>query len=225
MFSIASQLSRLSDRRQTGCYTTRMKYRAVGFDYGGVLFGQPGPFHSRAIHAAIGVDREAYSEAYHRHYKKRNRGEISWEELHKLVLADLGKSDKLKEVLQIDEEFFGNATVNAPVLAVVDDLHSKGYKTGLLSNNGAELQDAIKQNGVAAHFDVVHISELTGLVKPEPEAFEYFADELEVKLSELVYTDDSRNSLSTADQCGYTPILFENVTQLKKELTNLELLN
>lgn len=202
-----------------------MVYKAVGFDYGGVLFGQPGPVHSRAIHAAVGVDRETYSEAYHRHYKKRNRGEISWEELHKLVLADLGKPDKLDAVLRVDDEFFGNATVNAPVLAIADKLRGHGYKTGLLSNNGAELVDAIRENRVAAHFDVINISELTGLVKPVPEAFEHFANELGINLSELIFIDDSRNSLSTADQCGYKPILFESADQLSADLEDLGLLN
>lgn len=202
---------------------TGIMYKAIGFDYGGVIFGKPATALGGAIQEALGIDRQTYLKAYHRHYKKPNRGEVTWEELWRLVITDLGKVDKLGEVLRIDADYHDNAIVNEPILHIADQLRAAGHKTGLLSNNSPDLQDAIKQNGVIKHFDVINISAITGLVKPEPEAFTRFASDLGVSLTELVFIDDSPNSLSTAGECGYTPVFFENVTQLAVELARLDL--
>lgn len=200
-----------------------MTYKAIGFDYGGVIYGQPGTVYTAAVLQALNIDRQTWSEAYHRHYKKRNRDEVTWEELYQLILTDLGKPEKLDELLHIDDEYYGSATVNQPILDIVDRLRAEGYKLGLLSNNGAQLQNEIKQNGVAVHFDIINISAITGFVKPEPQAFRGFAEELGVDLSELVFIDDSRNSLSMSQECGYTPLLFETVGKLKADLAEMGL--
>jgi HAD superfamily hydrolase (TIGR01509 family) len=202
-----------------------MTFKAVGFDNGGVLRGQPeGNFTSKAV-KLLGINEQAFSDAYHRYSRKPNLDEITWEELWRLVLVDLGKPEKLSELLRIDAEFYGEATVNGPVIAIVDQIRANGYKTGLLSNNNSALLEEIQQNGIINHFDVINISAITGLVKPAVEAFAHFAKDLGVQLDELVYIDDSKRSLGTAVECGYTPILFENAKQLATDLQKLGLIS
>lgn len=200
-----------------------MTYKAVGFDWGGVLNGKPGKFFGLRVSELLGTTHERYLEAYFHHNKKINRGEVTWEELWSLVLTELGQPDKVQEVMKISREF-NSDNLNQDVLDLVDKLRESGYKVGLLSNNTHEKAALMREKGLDKHFDVFHISAETSLVKPEPEAFQHMADELSVSINELVFIDDSEKSLSTSQECGFTPILFESYGQLVSELKKLGIL-
>ncbi|MDZ7744626.1 MAG: HAD family phosphatase [Candidatus Saccharibacteria bacterium] len=190
-----------------------MIYKAIGFDWGGVLNGKPGKHLGQEISRLLGISADSYLEAYYTHNKKFNRGDITREELWPLILADLNKLDKVDAVMKLSLDF-GDYNPNYHVLKLADQLRTKGYKVGLLSNNSQEKADMMRQKGLDKHFDVFHISAETGFVKPEPEAFNIFAKDLGVELKELIFIDDSEKSLSTANVCGYTPILFDSYQQL-----------
>jgi HAD superfamily hydrolase (TIGR01509 family) len=200
-----------------------MKYKAVGFDWGGVLNGKPGKFFGQKVSELLGTTHEKYLEAYFHHNKKINRGEVTWEELWSLVLTELGQPNKVQEVMKISQEFNAD-NLNQDILDLVDKLRTLGYKVGLLSNNTHEKAAMMREKGLDKHFDVFHISAETALVKPEPEAFRYLADELGIEIRELVFIDDSEKSLSTSRECEFTPILFESYEQLENELTKLGIL-
>ncbi len=200
-----------------------MQYKAVGFDYGGVIKGLPGSFFSAGVADLLGITKEQYQEAYFRHNKKINRGEVTWPQLWKLVLTDLGQPNKVDAVMELSNSVFDQA-VNQNMLDLVDRIKAKSYKVGLLSNNTIEAGQKMRKLGINKHFDVFHISAETRFVKPEPEAFAYFAQELGILPSELIFIDDAEKSLSTAQECGFTPLLFESYEQLVKELTKLGIL-
>ena len=200
-----------------------MRFEAVGFDYGGVLYGHTGPSFNRAIIQVLDVDEDTFRAAYFRYNKAVNRDEITWPELWKHVLDELGKSDKLNAVLEIDQKFHAAGTINQDVLRLTDKLRQQGYKVGLLSNNNAVLTSRLKQMGLVEHFDTINVSAITGLVKPEAEAFRRFAHDLAVDLHKLIFIDDSPMSLSTANECGFTPVLFETYDKLVNDLEHLGL--
>lgn len=74
------------------------------------------------------------------------------------------------------------------------------------------------------HFDVFMVSDETGMMKLDPEIFNLFVDHLGIKLSELTFIDDSRQSLSTSKSCGFEPLLFESYEKLLKDLEYLGIL-
>ena len=197
-----------------------MKYKAVGFDWGGVINGKPGMLFGHRVSELLGISTEEYQEAYFHHNKKINRGEVTSEELWTLVLTELGQPDKVSKVMRISQEFNAD-NLNVDVLNIVDKLRSSGIKVGLLSNNTHEKAAEMREIGLDKHFDVFHISVETGYVKPEPKAFEHLTEALRIKMSELVFIDDSEKSLSTADECGFKPILFESYQQLQNDLIEL----
>ena len=197
-----------------------MNYQAVGFDWGGVLNGQPGQFFGQAVANLLGVTHEEYLAAYYTHNSKINRGEISEEELWLLVLTEIGQPEKTKQVMALSRAANAEKT-NQAVLDLVDKLRNSGYKVGLLSNNIPEKAALMRQTGLDKHFDVFHISAETSYVKPEPAAFSHFAAALGVIQTELIFIDDSEKSLSTAATCGFTPVLFESYDKLKSDLLKL----
>jgi putative hydrolase of the HAD superfamily len=195
-----------------------MVYKAVGFDYGGVIKGQPGSFFSAGVAELLGISKEKYQEAYFRHNKKVNRGEVTWPELWRLVLTDLGQPDKVDAVMELSNSVFDQA-INQNMLDLVDRIKAKGYKVGLLSNNTLEAGQEMRKLGVDKHFDVFHISAETGDVKPEPNAFINLAKDLGVNISDLVFIDDAEKSLSTAHEVGFTDILFTSYDDVIKRLS------
>ena len=197
-----------------------MAIKAIGFDYGGVIKGNPGAIFGAGITNILGVTDEQFYQAYYRHNKAVNRGEISWPELWKLVLSDLNKSDKFQEVMALHNQVY-NQSLNSNMLELVDTLRKSGYKVGLLSNNTLDEEAKMMSFHLEQHFDVLHVSASTGFVKPEPEAFNTFIKDLGVAMDELVFIDDSEKSLSTAKECGYTPILFKSYEQLIAALQQL----
>jgi putative hydrolase of the HAD superfamily len=197
-----------------------MNYKAVGFDWGGVLNGRPGKFFGQEVAHLLGITHEQYLDAYFKHNKRINRGEITQEELWQSVLSELGQPDKIKQVMALSQSANAEHT-NQAVLDLVDALRGHGYKVGLLSNNIPEKAARMRQTGLDRHFDVFHISAETGYVKPEPAAFSHFADELGIPLTELIFIDDSEKSLSSSADCGFTPLLFESSAKLSHDLQAL----
>lgn len=202
-----------------------MKIKAIGFDYGGVLAGESGVFFGEQIADALGITFERYKEVYFRHNKPVQRGEWTWKELWAHFLDDIGQPEKLPEIMHISDDYGKRLhTIEPKMLKLVDEVRELGFKTGLLSNNSKENGDKFRARGIDDHFDIFHVSEETGLVKPEPQAFKHFAECLGIELGELVFIDDSPKSLSTSDECGYTPILFETYEKLKTQLAELGVL-
>ena len=76
-------------------------------------------------------------------------------------------------------------------------------------------------NPRAKHFDTIIISAEVGMSKPDPQIFQLFAQQLGVETTELIFIDDSENSLISAKEVGYTPILYTGYEELEEQLQNL----
>jgi putative hydrolase of the HAD superfamily len=84
-----------------------------------------------------------------------------------------------------------------------------GIRTGLLSNSwGAGGYDVYTGYDLAALFDVVVISHLVGLRKPERPIFELAAEKLGVAPADCVFVDDARANVATARELGMAAVHF-----------------
>jgi HAD superfamily hydrolase (TIGR01509 family) len=196
-------------------------YRAVGFDYGGVVAGKPG-LKAAAIQL-LGVSPDAYTVAYFAHSKDLNLGKISMREFWQVVLGDLGRAHQIDALLGLVDEYWSNQ-LNPDILKIAGELRANNYITGIFSNYSANNTGFMRHLGLQSHFDVLMVSGEIGLAKPDPRAFEHFAHTLGVTTQELIFVDDSNVSLSTASQVGYYPILFTDADDLRDELTRLGVL-
>lgn len=204
------------------------KYKAVGFDYGGVIGGggMIGRDFTDQVCKLLDITKEEYDKVYFSLNHLINLGEIlSWREFWPIFLEKLGMPEKLDNLMVISDEAKGRMhKLDQNVIDLADDLRGRGYKVGLLSNNTAENGQIIRKMGLDKHFDVFHISAETKLMKPNPAAFVHFVEELGVLPEGLIFIDDAPKSLSTAKECGFTPILFDSYEQLKDELSKLGVL-
>jgi len=201
-----------------------MKYKAIGFDYGGVIGGIRWGFNfDEQVCKILNIDTKTYHELYFSLNHLVNTGEVeNWRDFWVLFLDKLGQPEKLKAMINVSNKAAKELEIIDPkMIKLVDSLRSKGYKTGLLTNTDKEGAEQKRSSGVTAHFDVFHASSETKLQKPNPEAFNLFCKELGVKSPELIFIDDAPKSLETAKECGFTPILFESYEKLLKQLADL----
>ena len=194
-----------------------MNIRAIGFDYGGVIEGSPGSVFEKGVGDILGVNRELFKKVYFENNFLVNTGKLTWNEFWKKVLAELGKTEKTSEFF----EFLKNQPtpkINEDMMRLISRLKSRGYKVGILSNNSIEKAQKIRSSEIAKYFDTMVFSEETGHMKPQPEIFEVFIKNLEIKMEELAFVDDTEQSLKTAKEIGFHPVLFVGYENLVKDL-------
>jgi epoxide hydrolase-like predicted phosphatase len=106
--------------------------------------------------------------------------------------------------------------VNAEVLppraeaaCLVRRARAAGIPAGLLSNSwGGGGHDVYAGHDLAALFDVVVISHLVGLRKPEAPIFELAAERLGVAPRDCVFVDDTRTNVTAAREVGMAAVHY-----------------
>jgi len=111
--------------------------------------------------------------------------------------------------------------VDMQLLDYIEEL-LKTYKTAVLSNaSRGRLKEIIGAEEVARCFDVIVESGSLGFAKPDPEIYEYTADQLGVRFDECVFTDDKEEYCQAARAVGMQTITYQSFDQFKTELEKL----
>jgi len=197
-----------------------MDIRAIGFDYGGVIEGEPGSNFNKKASVFLGVDVETFRKSYFKFNTLANTGKINWDECWTMVLKDLGQENRIPEFLNAYPAFISRA-VNEHMVQLIDKLRAAGYKVGILSNNTSERAAQIRSTGIGSHVDAMIVSAEIGYSKPDPNAFHAFFEKLGVSPAEAIFVDDSEHALANAKEVGFQPILFTDYEVLVATLKNL----
>jgi len=194
-----------------------MNFKAIGFDYGGVIAGVSGPEFKKRITSLLGIEIKTFENVYFKFNHLINSNSLSEEDFWMKICEELGVSDKCADLIKFIKEL-PRYKINEKMIELVDKLRGNGYKTGLLSNNDLSAATQFKKTGLANHFNIVVVSAEIGFSKPHPKAFEIFAEQLGVTTDELVYIDDSERNLAAAKEVGFYPILFTDYESLLDSL-------
>ncbi len=200
-----------------------MKYKAIGFDYGGVIMDNLGSDFNSAICKILDIDLETYEKIYFKNnYLITTKG-MDRKDFWKKLLVEFKRIEKEEEIFNFLRTQ-PKKELNQEMIELIKTLRNNGYKIGMLSNNSTKVNEKIKKDGIDKFFDVILISEDIGYMKPDPKAFELFLEKLDVKSEELVFIDDTDINLSTVESIGFTPILFKNIEDLKRDFIRLGVL-
>ena len=198
--------------------------KAIVFDYGGVIETIEGGLMLK-IANYLKIDLEDWLKVYSSLNYLCNTGKKSYEEVYALTAKKLDASDvQISHIHEMMRKNRATRGMNFELLKIIKNLKSKNYKIGLLSNNYTQLRQELIDQNIIDLFDVVIISSEVGYQKPQPEIFEYLFKGLNLKADEIVFVDDTKQSLTGAEKIGYTPILFMNNKKLKEELEKLGVL-
>lgn len=194
--------------------------RAVGFDYGGVI----------AIHKTVmpqiaqicGLSVDELKAEYFLHNHLANVGDLSYPEVWKLVVSNLGKSDRYNQIVKV-LQVYDQPDLDERMIKLIDQLKNNNYKVGLLSNNTKANAHQLRQIGLDKHFDAFMVSAEIGHQKPNREAFMALFEALRVSPEQSIFIDDSSNSLRLASEIGFRPILFKSYEDLLQEFSELNI--
>jgi putative hydrolase of the HAD superfamily len=186
--------------------------KAILFDCFGVLVGKGFEYTYRLG----GGDPLKDSDFINDTLGQANLGLISDDEFRQAMSQKLGLSlDEWQQVVTEAEQ------PDLELLAYIKQLRVN-YKTAVLSNaNSGVVERKIGPDRIKDCFDVVVISADIGLIKPDPQAYEYAADKFGVALDECVFIDDSAWFVDEARQIGMQAIEYQNFGQMKVELAKI----
>ena len=197
--------------------------KAVIFDCGQVLLKYPEDLMIQYIAREFGVASDVIGplvlgECAH----PLQRGEISEKQFWQDIADRLGED--LPDCYEIlwEREFRAQATIIEPTYALVNQLKSKGYKVGMLSNTEISHSRVIRDNFPEDKFDAYILSDEHGCRKPEREIYLLTAQELNVEPQQAVFIDDRVKLVEGAQNVGMKGVHYTSHEQLVKDLKDLE---
>ncbi len=203
--------------------------KAVISDFGGVLT-TPLLNSFGAIQDEIGIEagmlgramqRIAERDGEHPLYELE-RGRITETEFlgalrHELG-ADLGHEPEMHRFADV---YFEALDVNEPMIGVMREARSRGYRMALLTNNVREWEPHWRAMlPVDEIFEVIVDSAYVGLRKPEPEIYELTVERLGDGLaaSDCLFIDDVEVNIDAARELGMQAVHFRDNEQAIPEI-------
>lgn len=192
------------------------------FDLGGVVLNRGiWLFREWMVKTYDVTDEDTINIFIKKYYKPYFSGKISEEEFWTNSLNDLSINADWKLLRDKLLNFF---EPNEGMFDLIDSLRNSGYKTALLSDQTNEWWPVLNNKySITSHFDKCIISSEVGYHKPQPEIYQLSLDELKSQPEKSIFIDDLEHNLTPANQIGMKTILYQDTSQLKKELATLNI--
>lgn len=190
---------------------------AIIFDFGGVVI-QDVESGTKALAEKLGVQEKTILSVAFIHLKALETGLISekqaWERIEKDLGITLGKTF----YQEMDDWYIANRPLNEKTVAIIEELHTLGYKTPLLSDTSpshARINRSLKRY---QFFDPVILSYEEGRMKDDPKAFTNALQKIGVAAKNCIFVDDREDNIAVARGVGIDTILFTTAENLLQEL-------
>ena len=197
-----------------------MALRAVIFDYGMVLTGNPdSDAHAEMVRiTGLPVDRfEAiYWADRHAYDEGKLTGMSFWQKFVRDAGLKLSQSE-IEELNTWDARMW--TTQNPEMLAWQQQLKERSILTAILSNMGDSVLENIKREfDWLPRFDVLVWSYQLHLAKPDPAIYRYALDKLGTHPQETLFIDDKKVNIEAAHAIGMPAIQFSTIERLREDL-------
>jgi putative hydrolase of the HAD superfamily len=194
--------------------------RAVVFDYGMVLTGQPDPTAYASLLRITGLPMERLESFYWADRHAYDEGKLTGIEFWQNIVQD---ADLRLEASAIVELNLWDArmwtTQNDAMLAWQLALKEHGILTAILSNMGESVLANMKREfSWLSRFDVLVWSYQLKMAKPDPAIYRHLLKELGTRPEETLFIDDRQVNIDAANEMGIKGVLFTDVEQLRTDL-------
>jgi epoxide hydrolase-like predicted phosphatase len=189
---------------------------AVVFDFGGVFTTSPFAALMAAAEAQaldpmtmVGVMFGPYDQDTDHPWHQLERGEITLDDatagIVELAAAEGVADFQPMEMLMA----LGGSGVRTEVVEFCRDVKSRGFRTGLLTNNAREFEEFwVPLLPLDELFDDVVDSSAVGLRKPDARIYELSLDRLGVDAPAAVFVDDAPGNVLGAQAVGMRAVLI-----------------
>jgi len=194
--------------------------RAVIFDYGMVLTGQPDAQAHDAMVRITGLPLERFEALYWADRHAYDEGELTgiafWQKIVSDASLNLSQST-IEELNQWDARMW--TTQNPAMLAWQQQLRQRGLLTAILSNMGDSVLASIERTfDWLPRFDVLIWSFEHHLAKPDPAIYRLTLERLGTRPEEALFIDDKQPNIDAARALGMPALQFSTVDRLRQDL-------
>jgi epoxide hydrolase-like predicted phosphatase len=196
--------------------------KALIFDFGGVLVRTESHEPRRQVAERLGLSHEELyaivfeSEASILAELGRMSSRARWQRVSNLLGLQ-----SAEECVAIMQEFFSGDVLDTELVKCIRRMHGR-YKMALLSNFTDSLPRLIENEfGLGDCFDVIIVSALVGVRKPDPAIYHLALERLQVAPEEAVFIDDMPENVRAAASLGIHAIQFKSREALCAELSTL----
>lgn len=197
-----------------------MSVRAVIFDYGMVLTGQPDTAAHDEMVRITGLTAEQFEHFYWADRHAYDEGKLTGVTFFQKLARDAGLSltaEQIEELNRQDARMW--TTQNPAMLAWQRSLKAAGIRTAILSNMGDSVLEKIKRDFQwIDDFDVLVWSFQLHMAKPDAAIYKHALKELGTQPEETMFIDDKRVNIEAAQALGMQAFEFTTVSQLRSDL-------
>ncbi len=202
-----------------------MALRAVVFDYGMVLTGEPDATAYAALLRITGLTVAQFEPRYWADRHAYDEGKLTGIEFWQKFMRDAGmppNQETAEELNRWDARHW--TTQNPAMLAWQLALKQRGLLTAILSNMGDNVLASVEREFDWIHrFDVLVWSFQLGIAKPDPAIYRHTIAKLGVQPEETLFIDDKLLNIEAARALGMPAIQFFSVDRLRADLIGLGL--
>jgi len=189
--------------------------KLIIFDLSGVCFTNEEPIYLEALCKKYGYDYKEFDDFYQSMLVKAEVGKMKGEELWSILIE---KYKIPKTTAQIVDEMMELKEPKLDTLNFAKELKNK-IKVIYLTNYTRHYWDAIsKIFNMKKWFSSGFVSYQLGFRKPSIESFKFIMNKYKVSPKEVLFVDDSQKNLDSAKSLGINTILFNSVSQLKRDV-------
>lgn len=197
-----------------------MSLRAVVFDYGMVLTGQPDQQAHDAMVRLTGLPPEQFEQLYwadrHAYDEGKLTGLTFWQNIARDGNLNL-TPEQIDELNRLDARMW--TTQNPAMLQWQQMLKQRGILTAILSNMGDTVFENIQREFKwIGDFDVLVWSYQLHMAKPAPEIYHHVLKQLSTAPEDTLFIDDKLVNIEAARALGMKAIEFTNVERLRDQL-------
>lgn len=197
-----------------------MALRAVVFDYGMVLTGQPDASAHEKLLSITGLPLARFESLYWADRPAYDEGKLTGIGYWQKFLREAGlpqDQEKVEELNQWDVRLW--TTENPAMIDWQLALKQRGLLTAILSNMGDDVLVSVERKfGWIRRFDLLVWSCQVGVVKPDPAIYRHMLAELKTRPEETLFIDDKLPNVEAARALDIQAIQFSSAERLREDL-------
>jgi putative hydrolase of the HAD superfamily len=194
--------------------------RAVVFDYGIVLTGQPDAAAHEAMLRITGLPLARFESLYWADRPAYDEGKLTGIAFWQKFLREAGLPPNQAMAEELNRWDARMWTVENPAMTAWQlALQQRGLLTAILSNIGDDVVASVEREFAwVRRFDLLVWSYRLGIVKPDPAIYRHTLAELGVQPAETLFIDDKRPNVEAARELGIQAVEFSSVERLREDL-------
>ncbi len=192
--------------------------RAVIFDWGAVLMRTVDIRSRMAWERRLGLAPGDLADLFFRGatWQDAQRGRATTDDAWAEVARHLGLDEEGTAILR--QDFWAGDRLDEDLVTLIRELRAGGLRVALLSNFAAELPALLTDMGLSDLFDIVVVSGLEGVIKPNAAIYQRTLERLGVAAEEAIFIDDQQANVKAARDLGITSVRFRGTLHLRRAL-------